>query len=104
MENMSKNKNLVSFNEMDKERHLELSRKGGQRSGEARRKKREEIERIRRTDEAMRAQQMENWQTIKDALKILNEAKRDLNRSLNTDLLSYIYYLKEEQEHEQKDI
>ena len=106
MEPMQKNSNLVSFNEMDKQRHLELSRKGGQRSGEARRRKRAEIEHIRRTDEAMKAQQKENWQTLVDCLKILREAQREEWKNYTAtqkDLLTYINYLKEEQQNNGKE-
>lgn len=70
---MANEQNLVPFSELPKDRHKELSRKGGIASGAARRRKREAIEKAK-------IEQAANHELYSSALDIMSECAKLLRR------------------------
>lgn len=70
MEKRGNYNNLIPFNERTKEEHRAISKRGGQRSGEARRKKREQIELLKLQDKA-------NLELICETAKLLKMISKD---------------------------
>ena len=77
----------AAFASMAKEELQEISRRGGIASGDARRKRREAIEREKVTNTALREmtaernrQHKENIRTIRRTTKLLKEIQRELDR------------------------
>lgn len=70
---MANEQNLVPFSELPKDRHRELSRKGGIASGAARRRKRETIEKAK-------IEQAANHELYSSALDIMSECAKLLRR------------------------
>ena len=68
----------MKFNEYDSEELRLISQRAGVASGEARRKKRAAIEREKIENTALREQHRENFQTLREAAKLLLECKRSL--------------------------
>ena len=66
--------NLKPFNTMTAEQHRELSRRGGQASGAARRAKRERIE-------AAKAEQIADNELWRASLQMIHEAARMVKQS-----------------------
>ena len=67
--------NLKPFNTMTAEQHRELSRRGGQASGAARRAKRERIE-------AAKAEQIADNELWRASLQMIHEAARMVKQSI----------------------
>ena len=77
---MKKEDNLVSFNTMSKERHRELSAKGGRASGAARRAKRDRIQQA--VEEKLASERAEDIQVKEFCDQI--RALRSLTKEVKT--------------------
>lgn len=89
------NKNLIPFNKRSKEEHIEISRKGGIKSGEARRKKREQIETIKLHDIALKEEREKNLKLQMDTIKLITEFRNEANQTIDDDLMLLIELLKQ---------
>ena len=76
------NKNLIPLNLRSPEERREIARKGGIKSGESRRRKREQIEAIKLRDIAMKEERESNLKILNDAIDLVNEAKSEAENEL----------------------
>lgn len=85
------NNNLIPFNKRSKEEHREISHKGGIRSGEARRRKREQIEYMKLHDIAIKEERESNIQLLAEAADLLVEIRKEakLDEGLQDLIISF---------------
>lgn len=76
------NKNLIPLNLRFPEERREIARKGGIKSGESRRRKREQIEAIKLRDIAMKEERESNLKILNDAIDLVNEATSEAENEL----------------------
>ena len=89
------NKNLIPFNKRSKEEHIEIYRKGGIKSGEARRKKREQIDAIKLHNIAFKEEREKNLELQMNTIKLITELRNEANQILDDDLTLLIELLKQ---------
>lgn len=76
------NKNLIPLNLRSPEERREIARKGGIKSGESRRRKREEIEAVKLRDIAIKEERESNLKILNDAIDLVNEATSEAENEL----------------------
>ena len=76
------NKNLIPLNQRSPEERREIARKGGIKSGESRRRKREEIEAVKLRDIAIKEERESNLKILNDAIELINEATSEAENEL----------------------
>lgn len=76
------NKNLIPLNLRSPEERREIARKGGIKSGESRRRKREEIEAVKLRDIAIKEERESNLKILNDAIELINEATSEAENEL----------------------
>lgn len=76
------NKNLIPLNQRSPEERREIARKGGIKSGESRRRKREEIEAVKLRDIAIKEERESNLKILNDAIDLVNEATSEAENEL----------------------
>lgn len=76
------NKNLIPLNLRSTEERREIARKGGIKSGESRRRKREQIEAVKLRDIAIKEERESNLKILNDAIELINEATSEAENEL----------------------